>query len=251
MTNNHRILSARRAYEFAPDVLRLTVLSNASFLQHFQETFDFGEAAIDRPAPTFGAVPQTSPPGLVFAYGSATTGSDAAVPIRYIHFEAQRLVIDVAGPSEAIAPIYAAIRTMLAGAKAPDGHPVLGEPVRTLDYSDIVAHLEMGPSAMLAVEICQLFVQASGEPADGHEMVAVPRWEMHVRPADTPFRPVPAHRQFRLALRPSTSPAERLFLSGAPLGTADHLRMLHRLEDLLGGAKRKQSTRNRGRASSN
>lgn len=244
MTDHPRILSARRAYEFAPDELRLTVLSNASFVQHFQEAFDFGEAAIDRPSPTFGSVPATSPPGLVFVYGSVTVGSGLAVPIRYIHFEAQRLVIDIAGPSEAIASVYMAIRTMLAETKAPDGYPVLGEPVQMLDYSDIVAQLDVSPSAMLNVEIGQLIAEASGESADGHAMIAVPRLEIHVRPTDAPFRPTPPHRQFRLTLRPGTTLAERRFLSGAPLDTTAHIAMLQGLERVLGGgAKRRRSAR--------
>lgn len=229
MSDSLRILSARRAFEFAPDELRLTVLTNASFLQHFQAEFDFGEAAIDRPSQTFGPVPETSPPGLVFAYGSVKLGA-MAVPIRYIHFEAQRIVIDVAGPSESIVPIYRAIRSMLEDAKAPDGHPVLGDPIHTLDYSDLVMRLDLGPTAALMGEIGRLYVEASGESGDGEDLIAVPRWDVHVRPVDAPFHPVPAHQQFRLALRPGTAPTDCRFVSGAPLDTDAHQAFLERLE---------------------
>ena len=237
MVADLRILSARRAYEFAPDELRLTLLSNASFIDHFQETFSFAEAVIHHPPETFGAVPATMPPGLVFEHGVMELTEGNPTPIRRIHFEAQRLVIDIAGPSSSIDHIYSAIRQMLVDVRAPDGSPALGEPRRqVLDYSEMVARLNMGPAAMLSTAMCQLFVDASGHEAETGEWIAVPRWEMHVQPTDSEYGPstVPPHRTFRLALRPGTRPSEQRFFSGAPLDTDAHLAMLGRLETLLG-----------------
>jgi hypothetical protein len=61
--------------------------------------FGFEYGAVAQPTETFREVPSTIPPGLVFYYGLASIPQDSVTPIRFIHIEPERIVIDIAGPS--------------------------------------------------------------------------------------------------------------------------------------------------------
>jgi hypothetical protein len=65
------------------------------------------------PIATFGEVSVTYPPGFVFAMGVWISQEKQILPIRFIHFEQRRIVIDVVGPSSAITAIFEQLRHFL------------------------------------------------------------------------------------------------------------------------------------------
>src|SRR5215204_4310238 len=114
MPDRVRILSARRAYEFGRDDLRLTMLSSLEIRQRIQQQFNFEVAQVATPVQTFGPVPTSLPPGLVFDVGSARLPEGPSVlPIRFIHFEALRIVIDAVGPSASIDLVFDQIKEIV------------------------------------------------------------------------------------------------------------------------------------------
>src|SRR5258708_3755498 len=96
------VLTSRRAYEFAADQLRLTILSTQPVYSQMQQAFQFQAVQVGTPQETFGPVPQTSPPGLVFGLGAAVSPEGQVIPIRALVFEPRRIVLDVAGPSQSV-----------------------------------------------------------------------------------------------------------------------------------------------------
>src|SRR5581483_2971695 len=97
-----KILTSRRAYEFSPDALRLSSVSIQPVQYQIQQLFNFQSSAIGTPMATFGEVPSTFPPGIVFNIGVWIHQEEHIVPIRFLHFEQNRIVIDVVGPTIAI-----------------------------------------------------------------------------------------------------------------------------------------------------
>jgi hypothetical protein len=53
--------------------------------------------------------------------------------------------------------VFDQLQQVLQPVKAPDGQPVLGEPIRTLDYSELSAQLDVDPEAFLSPKIRTLF----------------------------------------------------------------------------------------------
>src|SRR5579884_729070 len=102
MLEQVKLLASRRAYEFSPDALRLTTLSIELVQQQLRQLFSFQSSTVGSPIPTFGVVPASYPPGAVFNLGVWIYHEEQIVPIRFMHFEQNRIVIDVAGPSTAI-----------------------------------------------------------------------------------------------------------------------------------------------------
>src|SRR6185503_13027993 len=120
MLEEIKILSSRRAYEFRQDDLRLTMLSTKMVQQQFQELFQFQASMMGSPSPTFGDVPATYPPGFVFDMGVWVSPEQQPVPIRFLHFEQRRIVIDVAGSSESITAIFEQVKSFFSALHAPD-----------------------------------------------------------------------------------------------------------------------------------
>src|SRR5258708_36125995 len=135
-----RILTSRRAYEFGPDAFLLTSVSIKPVQQQIQQLFNFQSSIIGPPIPTFGEVPSTFPPGTVVNIGAWIHQDEALLTIRCLPFEQNRIVIDVAGPTVAINGIADRLFHFLSGLQAADGSPIVGEPERVLDYSEITAH---------------------------------------------------------------------------------------------------------------
>src|SRR5712692_10405927 len=134
MLEQVKILTSRRAYEFSPDALRLSSLCIQPVQQQIQRLFNFQSSVIGPPVASFGAVPSTFPPGIVFDIGAWIHQEEHIVPIRFLHFEQNRIVIDVAGPTVAIDGIADRLFHYLSGLQAADGSPIVGEPERVLDY---------------------------------------------------------------------------------------------------------------------
>src|SRR3989442_6752141 len=170
MLEHVKLLSSRRAYEFRPDDLRLSTLSIKPVQEQIQRLFQFQTAAMGSPMPTFGEVPTTYPPGFVFNMGMWISEDKQIIPIRLLHFEQRRIVIDVAGPSSAITAIYEHLRRFLAELRAPDGSPIVGEPERVLDHTVISAQFPFSMDAIFARPLHQLFARALNANASSEEL---------------------------------------------------------------------------------
>ena len=229
---NPRILSGRRAYEFRRDDIRLTMLTTQPIRELIGEQFHFRVADVGIPNPSFGQVQPTLPPGVVFDYGHVQTTSELIVPIRYLHIEPLRIVIDVAGPSEFIDVIWGKLLDLLMPYRSPDGSFVIGEPERVLDYSEIALDIELDPSSIMPAEFRAALQRAIGGLGEEGLAVVPMLFARAQRPTDEyPGVNVADHRQFQFGLRASSSLEHPTFFSAAPLDTKAHLVYL---EDLLG-----------------
>ena len=137
MPENVKLISARRTYEFRQNELRLTMLSLATIRERIQEAFGFDTNEIQTPPAVFDTVPATMPPGVVFQVGGASLPDRTVVPVRFLHFEPRRIVIDVSGPSSALDLVFDQLKRELAEVRTPDGSLALGEPWRVWDYSEL------------------------------------------------------------------------------------------------------------------
>src|SRR2546426_8674141 len=126
MLEQVKLLTSRRAYEFRPDDLRLSTLSIKPMQEQIQQLFQFQTSAMGSPMATFGDVPATYPPGFVFDMGVWISEDKQIIPIRFLHFEQRRIVIDVAGPSSAITAIFGQLRQFLAEIQVSYGSPIVG-----------------------------------------------------------------------------------------------------------------------------
>jgi hypothetical protein len=229
------IISARRSYEFAIDEIRLTLLSNRGVLLHLQQAFAFELASVGPPMEMFGPVPNTFPPGLVFDFGVAPFPEGKATPVRFIHFEQRRVVIDVAGPSSTIDFVFAMLTELLSEVRGPDGSPALGAPIRTWDYSEIKLRLPFGPEALSSQAVYSAVADALAQPAADSDAILIPVLQMRLadREDEYPGGASPSYRTFALDLRAGTKPNEHIYYSGAPLDTDAHLELLGKLEALF------------------
>lgn len=229
-----KILSSRRSYEFTQDDIRLSALCNTGTVNHIKEAFAFQIGQVGTPAPTFGPVPQTVPPGLIFDYGLAVLPGGQAVPIRFLHFEQRRIVLDIAGSSNFIDPIYGMLRLILATVSAAVGAPAVEEPKQTLDYSEITTHLPLPAGQFVSKELPELITQAITTRYRGETMAALPSARIDLQPPDEEYRGLASHFwSFSIALRQGTRPQDRLFFSSAPLDSESHISLLERLASPL------------------
>lgn len=235
MIDKVRTLIARRAYEFRADDLRLSVLSVAEVHQQIQQFFTFQVSAVGTPQETFGAVPRTMPPGVVLDFGTAQTPENTPVPMRFIHFEPRRIVIDVAGPSSAIDWTYEQLQRILAEVKSPDDSPIIGEPMRIRDYSEIAVHFDFDFEDLVSGPLLELAKETFDE--DGRSVLPLNLKFRAVAPneeADPGKIGVGAFSQGNsLELRAGTRPQERTFYSVTEMPTDRHLAWLQALDQRL------------------
>jgi hypothetical protein len=232
MLEQIKILSSRRAYEFRQDDIRLTTLSTKLVQRQFQELFQFQTSAMGAPAPTFGDVPSTYPPGFVFDMGVWLTPDEQLVPVRFLHFEQRRIVIDVAGPSSAITGIFERVKQFFANLSAPDGSPVIGEPERILDYSEITARYSFTLDALVPAPFRKIITESLPESSNANGMM-IPTLSVQFYPSDQELDGVPSVgdvRALTFTLRSGTQPQDHIYFSGAPLDSEAHLRYLNELD---------------------
>ncbi len=238
MLEQVKLLASRRAYEFRPDDLRLSTLSIKPVQEQIQRLFQFQTAVMGSPMPTFGEVPATYPPGFVFNMGTWISEDKQIIPIRLLHFEQRRIVIDVAGPSSAITAIYEHLRHFLSELQAPDGSPIVGEPERVLDHTVISAQFSFSLEAMFAPPLRKLFARAISANASSEEFASVSTIVTQKHPAGQEIarlaNPEDSYA-LTLGLRAGTRPEEHIYLSSAPLDSEAHLSFLNELEVLLRG----------------
>jgi hypothetical protein len=236
MLEQVKILSSRRAYEFRPDDLRLTMLSIKPVQEQIQQLFHFQLATMGTPIATFGDVPLTYPPGFVFNMGSWLSPDRQPVPIRFLHFEQRRIVIDVSGSSSAIDAIFEQLQHFLSELQAPDRSPVIGEPERILDYSEITARFQFSLDAFFVPPLRKLFTRATGASARSKGLVLVPTVVIKAHPHEQELPAIVAPNDFQsftFALRGGTRPEEKIYCSSAPLDSEAHLAYLTELDAAL------------------
>ena len=234
MFSQTKILTARRAYEFQPDDLRLTTFTLKPVQDAIQQSLHFQVAAIGTPLPTFGEVPATLPPGVVFNFG-IWIADEALIPIRFLHIEQRRVVIDVAGPSSVLEPIFEHVRRVIAETPTGGGAATIGEPERVLDYSEITAKFSWPLDAIFPTRLKSLLTRASGA-ASQREMEMSPALSIRPHPANEEYPGVAVvadSRTLQLGVRQGTRPEDRVHFSAAPLDTEAHLAYLNELDAIL------------------
>ncbi len=236
MPKNMKVLASRRAYEFHADDLRLSLLSMKPVQAQIQQLFQFQTTAMGQPLPTFGEVPSTYPPGMVFDMGVWLTPEEQLIPIRFLHFEQRRIVIEVAGPSSIIPAIFDRLQQFLSELRAADGSPVIGKPERILDYSEVTAHFSFSLEALIAPSLRNLFAKVANKDGKDTGLWLLPMFVVQTVPGNEQVAALAGPgdpRAFTFALRTGTSPEEHIYLSNAPLDSETHLSYLNELEGCL------------------
>ena len=236
MLEQVKILTSRRAYEFHPDDLRLSTLCTKPVQEQIQQLFHFQTTLMGSPMATFGDVPATFPPGIVFDMGVWIFQDKQLVPIRFLHFEQRRIVIDVAGPSSAITAIFEHLRQFLSQLQAADGSPVIGEPERVLEYTEISAQFLFPLDKVFSPSMRKFFAKSVSEKASEKEEIPIPILVIQPLPPEQEYAGVVNvnhPRSFTLALRAGSHPEEHVYFSAAPLDSEAHLSYLNELDTAL------------------
>jgi hypothetical protein len=230
MIEQVKFLTGRRAYEFHPDDLRLSTICSKPVQDGIQALFSFQSSTIGTPMATFGEVPLTIPPGVVFNTGVWVSPGDTIASIRFLHFEQRRIVIDVAGSSDALASIYEQLYHFLIGVQTVDGTPLIGNPERVLDYSEISARFPFSLDAIISRPLRKLLSRM----AKGSTLVPTLITQTFSRGQQlTGTAPIGDARAFTLAPRVGTRLEDHIYFSGAPLGSEAHLAYLTELDAAL------------------
>ena len=232
---NFRIISARRAYEFGPDDVRLSMLTLPQVQARIQQTFHFQVAQIGTPAPTFGPVPPTIPPGVIFDFGAYVTDRQEPIPIRFLHFEQRRVVIDIAGRSSTLDDVFLTLQRILDELKSSDGASTLGPVKRVLDYSEVTAELSFSPDLILAPKLRNLLKQENSPALAPSGQVLLPTIIMVGSDPSQEFNGFDQNSfgVYHLALRAGTLPDEKIYFSSAPISSEKHELYLEGMEAAL------------------
>ncbi len=166
-----RVLSARRAYDFAPDDIRLTVLCTTPVMDFIRQTFDFQYASIDQPPPSFGPVPDAVPSGLVFATGSLALDNGDLTPIRFLHIEPRRIVVDVAAPSDALDAVFDALVEAVNQVPVTGSNVTIGDVTNTVDYSGLTARIPVPLSSLLNPKAVPVLTSSGVAQANGNYLL--------------------------------------------------------------------------------
>jgi len=236
MPDRVTILSSRRAYEFAPDAIRLTMLTTIEVQRVIRDAFGFHQSTVGTPMETFGPVPPTLPPGVVFDNGSMVTEGEQIVPIRFLIFESQRIVVDVAASSDTIDMFWSHLIEITAGLQAPDGNPVIGTPTRTLDYSQISAHLQFRYESLLPQPLINVEKGLASHFPDSASWSFIPSISLTFSQTGGAFSSTPQHRIFRLEPRAGERIDAQIYFSSAPFPSRSHLWYLEQIESGLSGS---------------
>ena len=215
------------------------MLSLPAVITQIQQLFQFQAAQVGTPPETFGPVPATFPPGLVFAQGQFISEDQQLVFIRTLAIEPRRIVIDVSAPSSAIDPIASLLMQIAASFQSPDGSPVIGQPQRVLDHSELAFDW---PATALqsayAPALWELIGSQIMVPSGIDHVQVVPTVSFYLQPAEADFSGVTntGHGLLQLAPRAGTTPDGGHYFSRAPLPTDAHIAYLEALERSLQGS---------------
>lgn len=238
MVRDVRILTARRAYEFRMDELRLSAFTTGPVAQKVIAAFAFRSFDVAQPMPTFGPVTRTLPPGAVFNWGSLSLADGSLAAVRFLHFEQQRIVFDVAGPSSAVDLAFETLGAAIAGVRTPDGYAAIGEPVGIREYSELTVRLFISVADLLPASLRQVYTKAAAGIGESLALSPVPHLGVYPAPAAGNYPGIPAgvdsFRSFTLALRKDSPLDGDVYFSAAPLSTEAHVAYLQEVEEALG-----------------
>lgn len=226
MLEQAKILTSRKAYEFRQDDLRLSSICLQPIQSRIQQLFNFQSSTIGAPLASFGEVIATYPPGAVFDLGAWVHEERHIVPIRFLHFEPNRIVIDVAGPTEAIDDIAAHLFNFLSELKAADESPVVGKPLKVLVYSEITAKFPDSLENLIPRPLRKVLSKTIPTETVGKPMRMIPSLSVQLFPANEVLSATPSisdPHTFSLTLRSGTRPDERICFSSAPLSSEEHM----------------------------
>jgi hypothetical protein len=158
---------------------------------------------------------------------------EQVIPIRFLHLEPRRIVIDVAGPSSAITAIFERLLHFLSKLQAADGSPVVGKPVRVMEQTTFSAQFPFSLDAMIAPPLRKLFAQAIGTNVDNAENALLSTLVLQKYPIGHEIAEVASpegSNTITLVPRAGVRPEEHIYLSIAPLDSEAHLDYLNELE---------------------
>lgn len=234
MSSDYVILSSRRAYEFGLDELRLSRLTVSDMVQSIQQAFAFAGADIGTPMETFGPVPNTLPPGVAFNFGAVTLPDDTVTPIRFLHFEPYRLVVDVAGPSSAIDTIYERLVTFLETVHTADGRPILGQPRRVFNRSEVSSPVSGWSRSLLSSKLSSLFQETLDRDGDTSDKKLMLSLQVRLTPRGKEYAGAVPHQPFlQLEPRATTDSDSDILYSLCALTSDEHLAYLESLRMVL------------------
>lgn len=237
MPKDVKILTNRKGFEFATDGICLPVIATRPIMDHIQQLFQFQLVTIGSPMPTFGEVLNTFPPGVIFDHGVAFLAEKHMIPIRFLHFDSQRMVIDATGDSAAINTIMKQIVDLVNEVQTSSGEPVIGKPEQTLNYSELSAQFSFPLDTLLVPALRQVLQKALHGPESEKEgqnnpplaltFTLSPLAPSNSDPSKT--TPIP----FTFTTRTGTQPEEHIYFSSAPLDAETHTAYLNELETAL------------------
>ena len=233
MITDLTVLSSRRSYEFRPDRIRLSLLTHQRLHQALREAFGFQVVQNGVPMATFGPVAPTIPPGLVCDFGFYTSADGALTPIRFLHFEQARVVIDISGPSSRLDAVFQRVREVLQPFFTPEGPALLGEPTATREWSELTFQASLDPDGFLHPGIREASLPLA-QSLGGDDRVLTPtlivRWHRKDEPYAGAFgNATNPSEVFQLELRSGLKPEDRNYFSAAPLDSDAHVSFLTRL----------------------
>ncbi len=228
------ILSARRAYEYKIDDLRLSLLSSANVIQYLQELVNGSFAQAGSPPPTFGNVLPTYPPGIVVGLGTIVLDAETQVALRSFNVEPTRLVFDVAGPSSAIEFVFDLVKSGLSSLVAPDGARAIGEYVNIRDYSEIRWSGGSGYlSRLITPPVLAVLWSHLGTYLEHEGRAFVPSLRINMPIATSMYsgQGTSESESMFIDLRFGTTIDEGVLFTAAPLRSDDHIALV---QDLMG-----------------
>ncbi len=226
MAEDVKVVTARRAYLYRLDDIRLSTLTTNEVASQLQREFAFKAGTIATPAPFFGLIPDTNPPGLVYDHGSWRLSGQAPLLIRFLHFEPQRVVIDVAGPSSAIDEVFRRLNELLSEVQTADGAPVLGEPVGEMNYSEITAQLGFEYGQLVSKPLLEAAERLSASGMSGGYPSSI-----SFRVGESSQEIGPYTPNLAIQMRAGTREEERIFFSALWATTDDNIAWLEDLEE--------------------
>jgi hypothetical protein len=194
-------------------------------MQTIGNAFGFQEREVTAPPQIFGPVDEQFPPGALFSTGQLVIPDQPLVPIRGLSIEPRRVVIDVAGHTEAADAVYSHLLLVLSNYL---GNNPLGEPDERRDASDLVVRMDFASVDLLRPTVGQQLLKAAGSDHVALTYAAQP-WRSSDYEAMHPGEWQP----YILQPRAGAPLGDRLYFSSAPLTSSEHLAHLVSLEAIV------------------
>jgi hypothetical protein len=225
-----KVIFSTRIWKFQTDEIRLSALSNTSFLDFMRESMRFTSAEIAVPQYPGAEFRAVSPPGISLMNGLAPVDFDAEgepqqhIAVRSLGIDANTIAIQVAGSSRFADEVYEYLKYLVGDSTTPEGDPFVGTHRSVLDFSLIALSGVPRSAAKLAGVPFFTAMKSRFNLADDAEIAA----ELSFRLSDKTDRSV-----WLLRPRFGTVPEEGILESQAWLSSDDHLDLLRSVDGLL------------------